>query len=265
MASTSWQRCGSQRTACPAVPKPSRLNLSRAGIDHERHPPPRRRLPPRLLRHPCSVRNGATVSREGASMRIGEKLSGNRYGSLLVVEDVTGSVVRCKCDCGSVKTFIKGNLKAGRAKSCGCLKRHWMHGTKVYRCWDAMVRRIVSPACDAYPSYGGRGLTMHDEWRDFRNFYRDVGDPPSPAHSLDRINNDKGYFPGNVRWATRKEQCQNRRTNRFVKVGDRILCLSDAASELGVHRATVRKWVNAGKIVEVPRPEIVQSDEMEEA
>lgn len=88
--------------------------------------------------------------------------------------------------------------------------------TRVYRTWLSLRDRCLNPKSAAYPRYGGRGITVCKRWDSFENFYADVGEPPTPKHTLDRINNDKGYSPNNVRWATRKEQSNNISTNTWV-------------------------------------------------
>ena len=101
--------------------------------------------------------------------------------------------------------------------------KHGMFGTRIYRVWSEMVQRCTNPNNQHWGHYGGRGITVCDEWRDFGTFYRDVGDRPTPGHSLDRIDNDAGYGPSNCRWATKSEQNVNRRkkagtSSRFMGV-----------------------------------------------
>lgn len=89
-----------------------------------------------------------------------------------------------------------------------------MEHAELYRRWQTMWQRCVNPAATGYPNYGGRGITVCEEWKVFANFLRDVGEPPFPAAQLDRINNDKGYCKENVRWASPLTQAENRRTRR---------------------------------------------------
>jgi hypothetical protein len=143
--------------------------------------------------------------------------------------------------------------------------KHGMYGTKVYETWNGIVDRTTRPSCHRYADYGAKGITIHPEWLDFEAFYRDVGDPPSPRHSIDRIKNEKGYEPGNVRWATKKEQAMNRRTTKFVEVNGQVMSLSDAAVVLGVDKSTTSAWLKSGKLRQVPAPEIKMGIEYKEA
>ena len=119
----------------------------------------------------------------------------------------------CRCDCGSERIVRGSNLQSGCSKSCGCLNAK--HGqsrprSRAYQCWGNMKSRCFNPRCISYPWYGDRGITVCERWLIFENFYADMGDPP-PGMSLDRINNDGNYEPGNCRWATVAEQTANRR------------------------------------------------------
>ena len=159
-------------------------------------------------------------------------LTGQRFGRLLVVARAANINGRgawlVRCDCGREKVSPSRFMTQGRAVSCGCwgqrdrlLGQTWTtrHGhsrrtgnTPEYECWCHMRRRCYDANGKDYKNYGGRGIAVCHAWREsFEAFYRDMGPRPSPTHSIDRINNDGHYEPGNCRWADRLTQNRNRR------------------------------------------------------
>ena len=159
------------------------------------------------------------------------------------------SWVRCKC----CKEFVVQNnkLTTGHTRSCGCLmvevcvKRSTHHGharrlkaTRTYRSWSDMIKRCTNPACEAFPNYGGRGITICDRWFTFEHFLADMGECP-PKLSIDRYpNNDGNYEPGNTRWATRKQQARNNRHNRVFTVMGLTACLSELCERFHINYDT---------------------------
>lgn len=192
-------------------------------------------------------------------------LIGQRFSRLVVIsraESVKGFAQwRCVCDCGN-ETVAKGaKLRAGRTKSCGCARaehiaslgeksRKWHSNeqkTPEYRAWTAMRYRCGNPNSSSWNHYGGRGIKVCPQWNDFKVFLADVGRRPSPKHSLDRINNDGHYEPGNVRWATIVEQANNKRTNCITDVLGEPMTVTEAARRLGrnprkVHMRRFMGW-----------------------
>lgn len=180
-----------------------------------------------------------------------------KFGNLTVIdmcEDNGRQSVtwECRCDCGKVVNRAVKYLLDGRARSCGCKRRdqygaknvqykHGKFGTRIHKIWDGMIQRCHNSNCKDYKNWGGRGIKVCNEWREFENFYADMGEAPE-GRSIDRIDNDKGYSKSNCRWATWKEQLRNRRNVRMLSIDGMTKPVVQWAEELGFNRqATVRR------------------------
>lgn len=195
-------------------------------------------------------------------------LTGKKFGRLTVIRqdgrDPYGRIKwLCACECGRTKTVIGNLLKNGTTKSCGCLRseevkhhgvRHGMSRSKVYYDWCNMKARCSNSNLPNYKNYGGRGIDVCEQWfDDFQTFYDDVSELPyfgEDGYSLDRINNDGDYEPGNVRWANDSTQCNNTRRTILIEYGGEIRSLTEWARELGMPRDTLYYRIKRGWDIE---------------
>jgi len=193
-------------------------------------------------------------------------LTGMVFGQLTVIETrgigsnpkVRNYKWLCKCTCGGETVSFSTNLLRGIATSCGCHKRsilgkntttHGLSGTRIFKIWTGMRKRCLNPKCKAYPLYGGRGITISDEWKNsFETFFNDMGLKPSKLHSIDRYPNKKGnYEPGNCRWATTVQQNRNRKDNVLYTYLNQTKTIPEWAEELGIKSCTLKNHIVRGK------------------
>lgn len=192
------------------------------------------------------------------------EIAGERYGRLVALR--FDRMVNYKsfwwfrCDCGKELSAMTSNVRRGNTTSCGCYHSELMsvvkttHGhrrggktTLTRKSYEHAKSRCHCPTNHKYQQYGARGILMCDEWRnDFLAFVRDMGEAP-PGTTIDRIDNDKGYEPGNCRWATPHQQSRNLRTNIWVEYDGRRMILKDFAATMGVDYLLLYKRVRRGQ------------------
>ena len=182
-------------------------------------------------------------------------ITNHRFHNLVAIKIVGKKPTRWLflCDCGNITESIITNVTQGRTKSCGCLrkansKKHGMWGTSTYRIWNAMIQRCENPKNPYYAYYGGRGIKVHNAWKNFACFLKDVGERPSGL-TLDRIDNNGNYTPSNVRWVSRRTQSRNTRATRYYTHEGECLCLDDWAERLEVSRELLRGRLRRGAAI----------------
>ena len=190
-------------------------------------------------------------------------LMGMQFDALTVIAPTPGPRGRvwvCRCVCGNTKVVSTAHLRRRAVTNCGCRKpdeiraRFTVHGhnrlgqrTKEYKAWAKIKGRCTNPRDSGYRLYGAIGRTMHPEWvESFSAFFEHIGQAPSPKHSVDRIDNDRGYEPGNVRWATASQQSRN--TSRTIRVNGE--CLKDVCERDGINYARVLQRIRKGATIE---------------
>jgi len=190
-----------------------------------------------------------------------KNILGQRFGRLIVTERAGSSVEnkamwKCICDCGGSIITTGKTLRRGEAKSCGCLKREskpaLRHGhsigkeTPTYRTWSKMIWRCNTKTGKSWNLYGQRGIKVCDRWKLFENFLADMGERPD-GMTLDRFPDQNGnYEPKNCRWATPKQQAQNRRGNIFVEYQGERLVIAEACRRANIRRGLVMRRIEIG-------------------
>lgn len=158
----------------------------------------------------------------------------------------------CLCVCGSIESVYSSNLTRGLTLSCGCLckertgdanRTHGLTRAPEYKTWAGMKRRCLNKRDVNYPNYGGRGITICENWlKSFETFFSDMGPKPSSDHSIERRSNDIGYEPDNCFWATVVQQANNKRTNHIVTFRGFTGTLAQVSREFGIHWSSIRRW-----------------------
>ncbi|MES2934314.1 MAG: hypothetical protein V4805_12605 [Pseudomonadota bacterium] len=196
-----------------------------------------------------------------------KNITGQRFGRLVALGPVSRNrhkqiIWLFQCDCGNTRAIARSDLRNGHTKSCGCLrdetlkaigasaKTHGMSKTPIYRTWLHMRKRCGDPSNKNYADYGGRGIHVCDKWQNSFETFHDHVSPLTNfgkrGYTLDRINNNGHYEPGNVHWATTSEQQSNRRNSVVLTLNGKTQCLAAWAKELGVPRGRLESRIRYG-------------------
>lgn len=196
-------------------------------------------------------------------------LIGKKFGRLTVVERLEnnsrgGTVWKCRCDCGNTKIADGERLRIGKVKSCGCLVlevsatnyyKHGMTHTRIHNIWKTMKHRCECDGISNYSDYGGRGITICDEWtgeNGFQNFYDwSMKNGYADNLSIDRIDNDKGYSPDNCRWTTQKVQANNKRSSLLVLYKGKKITVKELSEMTGKKYSFLRNHFHRGDLENV--------------
>jgi len=164
---------------------------------------------------------------------------GARYGNWTFLGEYNGRKWHCRCNCGNDYWPNSCHLKSGDSRACrSCSNK--THGfntrnSKLYAIWVGIKTRCLNTKHSTYPGYGGRGITICPEWRnDFLVFARDVGEFPGGAYTIERIDNNRGYEPGNTCWKLPYAQARNRRDNRWLTIYGKTMCVTDWCRQTGI-------------------------------
>jgi hypothetical protein len=187
-----------------------------------------------------------------------------KYNKLSFIEECGKSkdnhiMWKCRCDCGDIYIGLATRIKHNRVKSCkkcsvkasaNKLMKHGMRNTLEYSSWTAMKDRCLNPKSKDYYKYGGAGIYIHQEWIDsFEKFYAYMG-KKEKGQSIDRIDNSKGYIPGNVRWANNNTQQRNKDNSIWLDWKGKLTHISDIAKDLNITRGAAIMRYKRGKLNE---------------
>ncbi|HJA66985.1 hypothetical protein B5F07_18395 [Lachnoclostridium sp. An169] len=186
-------------------------------------------------------------------------LTGKQFNFLRVIE-YSGNTRHgealwlCECKCGTRKNIPGSKIRKGEIKSCGCMKKelsgianvkHGMKKTRIYRIWQGIKQRTTNPNNGEFSEYGGRGVDICVEWANsFESFKQwSFENGYSDNLTIDRINNQKGYYPENCRWITIKDNCRNKRNNLRLTLKGETKTIAEWAEITGINKATLRNRI----------------------
>lgn len=198
-----------------------------------------------------------------------EDLTGKRFGRWTVLGETVIKIKPdghhrrywvCRCDCGTVREVYQRALKNGKTVSCGCYKaevasqrrKHGLHNSRIYKIWNGMKNRCYLSTLEVYKYYGGRGITICDEWKDdFQNFYDwAMANGYNDTLTIDRIDVNGNYEPDNCRWTTVKVQQNNKRNNRSLQLSGGKITMSELSNISAIPYSTLRNRIEHGMSVE---------------
>lgn len=181
--------------------------------------------------------------------------AGKKFDRLTLLKLVEKGKWLCRCECGTEKVIAENHIGTNHTKSCGCLNREIITKTglsrsKIYSCHKAMKERCLSPTSQCYKHYGGRGITVCEEWlgeHGFENFYKwAIENGYSENLTIDRIDVNGNYEPSNCRWVTMKVQNNNQRSNHRITINGENHTVSEWAEIVGIKRATIYSRIKSG-------------------
>jgi hypothetical protein len=203
-------------------------------------------------------------------MRTGLDMTTKKYGRLKAIRQIhnpkqTGALWEFVCDCGNVKIIKSQPVRLGKVVSCGCYMKELAAKLKQkhdcsyhanYKVWRGMIQRCTHLQNKDYPSYGGRGITVCNDWLDPNNFIKDMGERPSKLHTIDRIDNNGNYEPNNCRWVLMLTQSHNKRNNRNLTAYGETLCMAEFSRKYNIAQTTImrrlRNGMTAEQIIQTP-------------
>lgn len=197
---------------------------------------------------------------------------GHKFGKLTLLETFRAKrpngkvrkMARCLCECGNEHIAELCNLPTGNTRWCkACANKYKSshaktHGhsyicksaskieKKCYYTWQAIKHRCLNKNDERYGDYGGRGITLCEEWHNYESFLRDMGLPPTKAHQIDRKDNEKGYYADNCRWVTNIENARNKRNSRFIEYAGERKTLAEWVELTGIQRKTITTRIDRG-------------------
>lgn len=187
---------------------------------------------------------------------------GSKYGMWTIIKEEDIRTLPCKqvmrmllcvCDCGNKKVIQLHNLRSGHTKSCGCLKKqlsvkHGMYGTRQYIVWGNIIQRITNPKSTKHKNY--QHLSVCEKWKTFEGFWEDMAEGYQDHLTIDRIDNNKGYYRDNCQWSTHKEQQWNKSNNHNLLYKGEKKCLAEWAEEYSLKYHVLRKRIISGWTIE---------------